>query len=212
MEIVVPDDQLSLAIGKRGQNVRLAVMLTGWRIDIKSETKAAQEAEQAKAAFMHVPGMTEMIAQVLINQGITSLAELADTVPRKEVEAAESEAASLAGRIAALGSGLAMREALVAPVAGVIASAHAVAGQVVDARELVFEIVDPTRNRSVSSSCSIVTVAVDLPFVPTTWMAGYASWGSPSSASRARIRSSPKPSRGHGLIASSHSTAVTRRA
>ncbi len=78
MEIVVPDDQLSLAIGKRGQNVRLAVMLTGWRIDIKSESKALQQAEAAKAAFMHVPGMTEMIAQVLINQGITSLEEVAE--------------------------------------------------------------------------------------------------------------------------------------
>ena len=64
---------------------------------------------------------------------------------------------------------------------------------------------------SASRSCSIVTVAVDLPFVPTTWIAGYASCGSPSSASSARIRSSPKPSRGHGLIASSHSTALMGR-
>ena len=71
------------------------------------------------------------------------------------------------------------------------------------------EIVEPTRSPSESRSCSIVIVAVDLPFVPTTWIAGYASCGSPSSASSARIRSSPKPSRGHGLIASSHSTAVT---
>jgi N utilization substance protein A len=42
MEIIVADDQLSLAIGKRGQNVRLAAKLTGWRIDIKSETRAAE--------------------------------------------------------------------------------------------------------------------------------------------------------------------------
>jgi len=42
MEIIVPDDQLSLAIGKRGQNVRLAAKLTGWRIDIKSETRQAE--------------------------------------------------------------------------------------------------------------------------------------------------------------------------
>ena len=54
----------------------------------------------------------------------------------------------------------------------------------------------------------MVIVAVDLPFVPTTWIAGYEACGSPSSARSARIRSSPKPSRGHGLIASSHSTAV----
>ncbi len=78
MEIVAPDDQLSLAIGKRGQNVRLAVQLTGWKIDIKSETKALQEAEAAKVAFMLVPGMTDLVAQVLINQGVESVAELAE--------------------------------------------------------------------------------------------------------------------------------------
>jgi cobalt-zinc-cadmium efflux system membrane fusion protein len=54
---------------------------------------------------------------------------------------------SLAARIAAVGGGLSTREALVAPVSGVIASANVVAGQVVDARELVFEIVDPSRLR-----------------------------------------------------------------
>src|SRR5262249_12350663 len=69
------------------------------------------------------------------------------------------------------------------------------------------EIVDPTESPSDSSSCSIVTVAVDFPFVPTTCIAGYASWGSPRSVSRARMLSRPKPSRGHGLMASSHSTA-----
>jgi N utilization substance protein A len=68
----------SLAIGKRGQNVRLAVQLTGWKIDIKSETKALQEAEATKVALMQVPGMTEMVAQVLINQGMASLSELAE--------------------------------------------------------------------------------------------------------------------------------------
>jgi len=49
MEVIVPDDQLSLAIGKKGQNVRLAAKLTGWKIDIKSETQA-EEAEEALAA------------------------------------------------------------------------------------------------------------------------------------------------------------------
>ena len=86
-------------------------------------------------------------AKALTDKRVARLKELADTVPRKDIEAAESEAQSLAGRIAAVGSGIASREALLAPVAGVIASAHAVAGQVVDARELLFEIVDPTRLR-----------------------------------------------------------------
>jgi len=86
-------------------------------------------------------------AQALANQRVARLRELADTVPRKDIEAAESEAQSLAGRIAAVATGIAPREALVAPVSGVIASAHVVAGQVVDARELLFEIVDPARLR-----------------------------------------------------------------
>jgi membrane fusion protein, heavy metal efflux system len=86
-------------------------------------------------------------AKSLADKRVARLKELADTVPRKDIEAAESEVASLAARIAAVGGGLASRETLVAPVSGVIASAHAVAGQVVDARELLFEIVDPSRLR-----------------------------------------------------------------
>jgi membrane fusion protein, heavy metal efflux system len=86
-------------------------------------------------------------AKALADKRVARLQELADTVPRKEIEAAESEAASLAARITAVGGGVSTREVLLAPVAGVIASANVVAGQVVDARELIFEIVDPTRLR-----------------------------------------------------------------
>lgn len=86
-------------------------------------------------------------AKGLADKRIARLQQLADTVPRKEIEAAESDAASLAARIGAVGGSLSSREALTAPVAGVIASAHVVAGQVVDARELLFEIVDPQRLR-----------------------------------------------------------------
>jgi len=50
LEVIVPDDQLSLAIGKKGQNVRLAAKLTGWNIDIKSETRAAEAAMEEFAA------------------------------------------------------------------------------------------------------------------------------------------------------------------
>lgn len=86
-------------------------------------------------------------AKNLADKRLARLQELADTVPRKEIEAVESEAASLVARIAAVGSGLSSRETLLAPVSGVIASANVVAGQVVDARELVFEIVDTRRLR-----------------------------------------------------------------
>jgi membrane fusion protein, heavy metal efflux system len=86
-------------------------------------------------------------AKALADKRVTRLQELSDTVPRKDIDAAQSESASLAERIAAVGSGMNTREGLVAPVSGVIASAHAVSGQVVDARELVFEVIDPSRLR-----------------------------------------------------------------
>lgn len=86
-------------------------------------------------------------AKALAEKRVARLRELADTVPRKEIEAAESELASLRGRATAIAAGLTQRDPLRAPVAGVIASAHAVAGQVLDARELVFEVVDPARLR-----------------------------------------------------------------
>jgi membrane fusion protein, heavy metal efflux system len=98
-------------------------------------------------------------------------------VPRKDIEAAESEAASLAARIAAVGGGLAAREALLAPVSGVIASAHVVAGQVVDARELIFEIVDGSRLRiealafepAIAAQIGSATLALGTQRVPLTF-------------------------------------------
>jgi membrane fusion protein, heavy metal efflux system len=84
-------------------------------------------------------------ARALAEKRAVRLRELSDTVPRKEIEAAEAELAGLHARAAAVGGGLTGREALVAPVGGVIASAHVVAGQVVDARELVYEVVDLSR-------------------------------------------------------------------
>ena len=86
-------------------------------------------------------------ARDLAARRVARLKDLADTVPRKDIEAAESELQSFTQRLGAVGAGLATRDALVAPVSGVIASANAVAGQVVDARELIFEVVDPSRMR-----------------------------------------------------------------
>lgn len=86
-------------------------------------------------------------AKLLADKRLARLRELTDTVPRKDIEAAASEADSLAAQVAAVSSGVTARDALVAPVSGVIASSNAVAGQVVDARELIFEVIDPTRLR-----------------------------------------------------------------
>ena len=117
-------------------------------------------------------------AKTLADKRLARLQELADTVPRKDIEAVESEAASLAARIAAVGGGLSTREALLAPVSGVIASANVVAGQVVDARDLIFEIVDPSRLRiealafdaALASNIGGATMAVGDKRVPLTFI------------------------------------------
>jgi N utilization substance protein A len=83
MEVVVEDKQLSLAIGKKGQNVRLAAKLVGWRIDIKSEEEKRQEveAEMARMARMvdelrSLDGVGEKVVQSLIDAGIQGLPHL----------------------------------------------------------------------------------------------------------------------------------------
>ena len=78
MDVIVPDDQLSLAIGRRGQNVRLAVQLTGWRIDIKSESKMQEVAAWLAEAVSVVEGCGEPEAELLLQQGVTSLEDLAE--------------------------------------------------------------------------------------------------------------------------------------
>jgi N utilization substance protein A len=78
MDVIVPDDQLSLAIGRKGQNVRLAVQLTGWRIDIKSESKMREVAQWLSEAVSVVEGCGDPEAELLLQQGITSLEVLAE--------------------------------------------------------------------------------------------------------------------------------------
>jgi N utilization substance protein A len=78
MDVIVPDDQLSLAIGRRGQNVRLAVQLTGWKIDIKSESKMREVAQWLSRAVSAVEGCGDPEADLLLQQGVTSLEDLAD--------------------------------------------------------------------------------------------------------------------------------------
>ena len=77
MEVIVPDDQLSLAIGKKGQNVRLAVKLTSWKIDVKSESIAASQNEEGYKALMKIPGIDEATAERLFDQGWKNVAALA---------------------------------------------------------------------------------------------------------------------------------------
>jgi N utilization substance protein A len=81
IEVVVPDEQLSQAIGRRGQNVRLASQLTGWDIDIMTEAEESerrqQEFNERSAMFMEHLNVDEMVAQLLVSEGFTSLEEVA---------------------------------------------------------------------------------------------------------------------------------------
>jgi N utilization substance protein A len=89
MEMVVEDSQLSLAIGKKGQNVRLASKLIGWRIDIKSEDEKRAEIESqinqmqesVPTPIENMPGLTASLVQKLATSGITTIEQLADLAP-----------------------------------------------------------------------------------------------------------------------------------
>lgn len=76
--VVVPDDQLSLAIGRQGQNVRLAAALLGWRIDVKSEQKYAKFSEEGFQSLLEVQGMDEKTAEALYDAGFSSAQDLAE--------------------------------------------------------------------------------------------------------------------------------------
>ncbi|MCA9559220.1 MAG: transcription termination/antitermination protein NusA [Myxococcales bacterium] len=84
MELIVPDDQLSQAIGRRGQNVRLASQLTGWKIDIHSESKILELEEEARLALMALDGVNEDHIDTLWRLGYRSLEHIANT-PEEEL-------------------------------------------------------------------------------------------------------------------------------
>jgi N utilization substance protein A len=81
MELVVPDEKLSLAIGRKGQNVRLASQLTGWKLDIVSESKFKQIEEDSISDLSRIEGVTPSIAQSMYKLGYTSLEVVAEANP-----------------------------------------------------------------------------------------------------------------------------------
>jgi N utilization substance protein A len=141
LEVVVDDSQLSLAIGKKGQNVRLAAKLLGWKIDIKSEEEKRQEVEQQMAAMApptatpleNVPGLGEGLVEKLKAAGVATVEALADMTP-EQLEAIEGigpktvEKISLAvnNYFASLEPGEAVAAVAEAPAEGVTAEAEAV--------------------------------------------------------------------------------------
>ena len=99
IEVVVPDDQLSLAIGRRGQNVRLASQLTGWDIDIMTEAEESErrqkEFAERTALFMEALDVDEVVGQLLASEGFRSVEELAYVDPAElaSIEGFDAETA-----------------------------------------------------------------------------------------------------------------------
>lgn len=78
MELVVPDEKLSLAIGRKGQNVRLAAQLTQWKLDIISESKFRQMEEEAISVLQRIDSVNEAVAKAMYRQGFRALEELCE--------------------------------------------------------------------------------------------------------------------------------------
>jgi N utilization substance protein A len=102
IEVVVPDQQLSLAIGRRGQNVRLASQLTGWDIDILTEQEESErrqaEFENRTRMFIDTLNVDEVIGQLLASEGFNSVEELA-MVDAKEIAGIEGFDEDTAGQL-----------------------------------------------------------------------------------------------------------------
>ncbi|MBI1209604.1 MAG: transcription termination/antitermination protein NusA [Azospirillum sp.] len=99
IEVVVPDDQLSLAIGRRGQNVRLASMLTAWDIDILTEAeeseRRSEEYRSRSQLYMEALDVDDVIAHLLVAEGFSSVEEIAfvDTAELAEIEGFDEDVA-----------------------------------------------------------------------------------------------------------------------
>jgi N utilization substance protein A len=91
MEMVVADDQLSLAIGKKGQNVRLASKLTGWKIDIKSESRMEKISNEILERFKDLPHIGDVHSHILYNEGFRSIKEVSEVNPEELAKLLEFE-------------------------------------------------------------------------------------------------------------------------
>lgn len=114
MEVIVPDDQLSLAIGRRGQNVRLASQLTGWYIDILTETQESErrqeETRTRSARFMESLDIDDVIAHLLIAEGFVMVEDIAET-PIEEIMSIQGFDEDIAGELSRRANEFVEREA-----------------------------------------------------------------------------------------------------
>ncbi len=109
MDVVVEEDQLSLAIGRRGQNVRLAAMLSGYKINIISKTKLQERIQKSVANLIQIASITDTLAQVMVQNGIQAIgdiaaAEASDLAELLEVDEAQASTI-IADTIAAIDAG-----------------------------------------------------------------------------------------------------------
>jgi N utilization substance protein A len=93
MELVVPDEKLSLAIGRKGQNVRLAAQLTGWKLDIISESKFRQMEDEALVVLKEIDGVDEELAKSIFRLGFRALEEISEAAVEElaQIEGVETE-------------------------------------------------------------------------------------------------------------------------
>ncbi len=106
MEVIVPDDQLSLAIGRKGQNVRLASKLTGWKLEVRSEVDYEKRLRESRRSLQRVVGLGDLRAELLLADGYKSCSELAasaaaDIAAVIDVSVDEAQAFVDAARVAA---------------------------------------------------------------------------------------------------------------
>jgi len=99
MQLIVHDDKLSLAIGKKGQNVRLASQLSGWRIDIHSEAKVRELESRARAALAAIEGVGPELADALFKAGFRSASEISRASAEELAQVAGVGSASNASRL-----------------------------------------------------------------------------------------------------------------
>jgi len=89
MEVVVPDEALSIAIGRQGQNVRLASKLTGWQLDVKSETRYDESMQAGYESLLNLPEMTEALADRMVENGFFSVEDVAKATVEEIAEAGQ---------------------------------------------------------------------------------------------------------------------------
>jgi N utilization substance protein A len=118
MEIMVEDDQLSLAIGRRGQNVRLASQLTGWKLDIISKSKLQRRTSDSIFNLQHIEGVSETLAHGLYGAGFMNMKQVAEATPEQLQRVPGYESAEAAEKLKErAAAGYAKHGDLVAPAA-----------------------------------------------------------------------------------------------